>query len=60
MLGRFLRDVITLNEDQRNFRLFGPDETVSNRLDAVFEATNRQWVAQTVKADDDGWRPTGG
>jgi xylulose-5-phosphate/fructose-6-phosphate phosphoketolase len=42
VLGRFLRDVTKLNEDQRNFRLFGPDETISNRLEAVFEVTNRQ------------------
>ena len=54
----FLRDVIVLNEEARNFRLFGPDETVSNRLDAVFEATNRQWDADT-HADDHGSRRTG-
>ena len=46
VLGRFLRDVMVANEDRRNFRLFGPDETVSNRLDAVFAATNRQWEAK--------------
>jgi xylulose-5-phosphate/fructose-6-phosphate phosphoketolase len=51
VLGRFLRDVITLNQDRRNFRLFGPDETVSNRLDTVFEATSRQWNAATVETD---------
>jgi xylulose-5-phosphate/fructose-6-phosphate phosphoketolase len=45
VLGRFLRDVIRLNEDTRLFRIFGPDETASNRLSAVFEATSRQWVA---------------
>ena len=49
VLGRFLRDVIKLNEDPRNFRIFGPDETVSNRLEAVFEVTNRQWDAETVR-----------
>ena len=43
VLGKFIRDVIKLNQDQRNFRLFGPDETISNRLTAVFEATQRQW-----------------
>ncbi len=43
VLGRFLRDVIRLNEPGRNFRLFGPDETLSNGLEAVFEATDRQW-----------------
>jgi xylulose-5-phosphate/fructose-6-phosphate phosphoketolase len=58
VLGRFLRDVIRLNEDQRHFRLFGPDETVSNRLDAVFEATSRQWNAET-RADDQWLAPQG-
>jgi xylulose-5-phosphate/fructose-6-phosphate phosphoketolase len=53
VLGRFLRDVIRSNEAGRHFRLFGPDETVSNRLDAVFEATSRQWVADTQP--DDQW-----
>ena len=38
----------TLNQEQRNFRIFGPDETLSNLLGAVFEATNRQWDARTV------------
>ena len=52
VLGRFLRDVIRLNQEPRNFRLFGPDETLSNRLDAVFEATERQWLARTVATDE--------
>jgi xylulose-5-phosphate/fructose-6-phosphate phosphoketolase len=52
VLGRFLRDVIVANDDLRNFRLFGPDETVSNRLDAVFAATNRQWQADTAPGDE--------
>jgi xylulose-5-phosphate/fructose-6-phosphate phosphoketolase len=52
VLGRFLRDVIRLNAEARNFRLFGPDETASNRLDAVLEATDKQWVAEVVKGDD--------
>jgi xylulose-5-phosphate/fructose-6-phosphate phosphoketolase len=51
VLGQFLRDLEKLNEFQHNFRIFGPDETLSNRLDAVFEATNRQWEAQTLKTD---------
>ena len=46
VLGPFLRDVTKLNEDPRNFRIFGPDETLSNRLEAVFEVTNRQWDAR--------------
>jgi len=50
--GHFLRDVIKENEAKRNFRIFGPDETVSNRLDAVFEVTNRQWDAPVSDADE--------
>ena len=52
VLGRFLRDVLKLNAEQRNFRIFGPDETVSNGLEAVFEATNRQWLAETAPNDE--------
>ncbi|MEI9991644.1 MAG: phosphoketolase family protein [Rhizomicrobium sp.] len=52
VLGKFLRDVEKLNQDQRNFRIFGPDETISNLLDAVFEVTNRQWDAQTAENDE--------
>jgi xylulose-5-phosphate/fructose-6-phosphate phosphoketolase len=43
-LGKFLRDIIKLNAEARNFRIMGPDETASNRLDAVFEATERVWM----------------
>tara|TARA_R110001583_G_C5669213_1_gene410554 strand:+ start:9136 stop:11523 length:2388 start_codon:yes stop_codon:yes gene_type:complete len=53
VLGPFLRDVARLNDAERNFRIFGPDETVSNGLAAVFETTNRQWNAAT--APDDKW-----
>ena len=52
VLGSYLRDVIKQNEDQRNFRIFGPDETISNRLTDVFQATNRQWEAQTLPTDE--------
>jgi xylulose-5-phosphate/fructose-6-phosphate phosphoketolase len=52
VLGRFLRDVLKLNAEQRNFRIFGPDETLSNGLEAVFEVTNRQWLAETVPNDE--------
>ncbi len=52
VLGPFLRDVMKLNEAQRNFRIFGPDETLSNGLEAVFEATNRQWSAGTAENDE--------
>ena len=51
-LGVFLREVVSLNSDQRNFRIFGPDETLSNRLNAVFEVTNRQWQGRTIKDDE--------
>jgi xylulose-5-phosphate/fructose-6-phosphate phosphoketolase len=43
-LGKFLRDVVKLNAEARNFRIMGPDETSSNRLDAVFDATERVWM----------------
>jgi xylulose-5-phosphate/fructose-6-phosphate phosphoketolase len=52
VLGDFLRDVVALNEDHRHFRIFGPDETLSNLLGAVFEVTNRQWDAQMVDGDE--------
>ena len=58
VLGPFLRDVAKLNAEQRNFRVFGPDETLSNRLGAVFEATNRQWNART-QPNDEFLAPTG-
>jgi len=51
-LGVFLRDVAKLNRKQRNFRIFGPDETLSNRLNAVFEVTERQWDARTQDNDE--------
>ncbi len=52
ILGKFLREVVKLNQDQRNFRIFGPDETLSNRLGAVFEVTSRQWDAEELKHDE--------
>jgi len=52
VLGRFLRDVLKLNAEPRNFRLFGPDETVSNGLESVFEVAKRQWLADTTSDDD--------
>jgi xylulose-5-phosphate/fructose-6-phosphate phosphoketolase len=51
-LGRYLRDVIALNADTRNFRLVGPDETASNRLDPVFEVTDRAWMGERLPGDD--------
>jgi xylulose-5-phosphate/fructose-6-phosphate phosphoketolase len=50
VLGKFLRDIIKLNP--HNFRIFGPDETLSNLLGAVFEASNRQWDAQEISNDE--------
>jgi len=52
MLGVFLRDVAKLNREKRNFRIFGPDETLSNRLNAIFEVTNRQWEARIKENDE--------
>jgi xylulose-5-phosphate/fructose-6-phosphate phosphoketolase len=50
--GVFLRDVMKLNSDSRNFRIMGPDETASNRLNAVFEATPKTWDARIEKVDE--------
>ncbi|WDM42596.1 phosphoketolase family protein [Microbacterium luteolum] len=51
VLGGWLRDVIEANP--HDFRIFGPDETASNRLDAVFEVTDKQWNAESLPMDDD-------
>jgi xylulose-5-phosphate/fructose-6-phosphate phosphoketolase len=51
-LGRFLRDVMAANRDQRNFRVFSPDEAASNRLDALFEVTARAWMADRLPEDE--------
>ncbi len=58
VLGKFLRDVVRLNQSQHNFRIFGPDETISNLLGVIFEATNRQWEARQEK-NDEFLAPTG-
>ncbi len=52
IMGKYLRDVMRLNADSRNFRVVGPDETASNRLGALFEATGRAWVAERLPEDD--------
>jgi xylulose-5-phosphate/fructose-6-phosphate phosphoketolase len=57
-LGPFLAEVVTLNQDLRNFRVFGPDETASNGLGALFETTARQWDA-TTGPQDEFLAPTG-
>ncbi len=51
-LGRFLRDVMKLNAESRNFRVFGPDETASNRLNALFEETDRVSTARILPTDE--------
>ncbi|MDQ2762982.1 MAG: phosphoketolase family protein, partial [Pseudomonadota bacterium] len=52
IMGTFLRDVMRENAATRNFRVFGPDETASNRLQALFEVTDRAWDAKTIAGDD--------
>ena len=52
VMGQMLRDVMELNAESRNFRVMGPDETASNRLDALFEATTRMWAAEILPEDD--------
>ena len=51
-LGAFVRDILKLNSERRNFRVFGPDETQSNRLGKVFEVTGRDWNADTDEDDE--------
>src|SRR5204862_400609 len=51
-MGRFLRDVMKLNLEQKNFRLFSPDENNSNRWQDALEVTNRAWNAETFPYDD--------
>jgi xylulose-5-phosphate/fructose-6-phosphate phosphoketolase len=51
LLGAMLRDVMRLNDSQRNFRIFGPDETESNRLNAVLEVTGKTWEEATLPTD---------
>lgn len=58
VLGKFIRDIIEQNLEQRNFRIFGPDETLSNRLNHAFEATNRQWLS-TIEETDEFLAPEG-
>jgi xylulose-5-phosphate/fructose-6-phosphate phosphoketolase len=57
-LGKFLRDIMKLNMKSRNFRVFGPDETASNRLGALFEVTGKTWMDKTIP-DDDNLSPDG-
>ncbi|WP_293145535.1 MULTISPECIES: phosphoketolase [unclassified Microcoleus] len=57
--GRFLRDVMKLNQENQNFRIVGPDETASNRLDPVFEVTGREWMGSILPEDDEHLSPDG-
>ncbi len=52
IMGSFLRDVMRLNINTRNFRIFGPDETASNRLGNVYDATPKTWLAETLPEDE--------
>ena len=51
-LGKYIKDVIDLNEQNHNFRIFGPDEALSNRLNYVFDKTNRQWDSKLDEEDE--------
>jgi xylulose-5-phosphate/fructose-6-phosphate phosphoketolase len=52
ILGGFLRDVMKLNAEAKNFRVFGPDETASNRLEALYQATNKEWMEPQLPVDE--------
>ena len=52
VLGNYIRDLVNLNKDSKNFRIFGPDEALSNKLDHVFEVTSRKWNYNTKKNDE--------
>ena len=52
VMGAFLRDVMKLNDDRKNFRVFGPDETASNRLSELFNVTDRTWMEERIPEDD--------
>ncbi len=52
ILGKFLRDVMKLNLEAKNFRVFGPDENASNRLEAIYEATDKLWMEPILPVDE--------
>jgi xylulose-5-phosphate/fructose-6-phosphate phosphoketolase len=52
VMGAFLRDVMKLNEDRKNFRVFGPDETTSNRLDELYKETDKTWMEEKLPEDE--------
>jgi xylulose-5-phosphate/fructose-6-phosphate phosphoketolase len=59
ILGKFLRDTMKMNMDHQNFRVMGPDETASNRLDALFEVTGRTFEGEIYPSDDSDQSPDG-
>lgn len=59
VLGKYMRDVVLMNEENKNFRIFGPDETLSNRLGPVFEVTKRQWMDEIIEPNDEFLAPYG-
>ncbi|MEY8662307.1 phosphoketolase family protein [Ligilactobacillus faecis] len=59
VLGNYLEEVIKLNAHNKNFRIFGPDETMSNRLGPVFNETNRQWMLEVKEPNDEFVAPAG-
>lgn len=52
VLGDYIKDLLTLNEEKKNFRIFGPDEALSNRLHSVFEVADRMWNVKTLNQDE--------
>jgi len=59
VLGKYIAEVVRINEENRNFRIFGPDETMSNRLGPVFEVTKRQWLDAIKEPNDEFLAPYG-
>lgn len=58
-LGKYIRDVFVLNKENKNFRIFGPDEALSNRFNHVFEVENRTWNFKTIRPEDEYLSNTG-
>ncbi len=59
VLGTYLEDVVKENAANKNFRIFGPDETMSNRLAPIFKETNRQWLSPIKEPNDEFLAPAG-
>lgn len=59
VLGKYLEKVVALNDNNKNFRIFGPDETMSNRLAPLFNETARQWLPQIIEPNDEFMAPAG-